>query len=169
MYDIYSNAQNDRWRFTLGKSAKGKLLTIGLNPSTATQEKADVTVAKVEVAARSNGFEGFVMLNLYPVRSTDYRLLPRVPNRKAFQANLERIEAVVASESEPVIWAAWGASIAHHSYFIEARDALFERLGRYKVKWLRFGELTAGGHPRHPSRLSYDWKFAPYVLTKGTP
>lgn len=35
MYDIYSNAKSDRWRFTLGKSGARRLITIGLNPSTA--------------------------------------------------------------------------------------------------------------------------------------
>ncbi len=165
MYDIYSNAQDDLWRFTLGKSASGKLLTIGLNPSTATQEKADVTVAKVEKAAELNGFDGFVMLNLYPVRATNYKALPRKPDRHAFESNLNRIEEIVASEKKPVIWAAWGSSIEYHSYFLEARNQLFTRLYKYKAEWLRFGDLTAGGHPRHPSRLNYAWKFAPYNIT----
>ena len=107
MYDIYSNAQDDLWRFTLGKSASGKLLTIDLNPSTATREKADVTVAKVEKAAELNGFDGFVILNLYSVRATDYKALPRKPDRQAFESNLNRIEEIVASEKTPVIWAAW--------------------------------------------------------------
>ena len=160
MYDIYHNDRNDKWRYTLGKSASGKLLTIGLNPSTATQEKADVTVAKVEKVAEMNGFDGFVMLNLYPVRNKDFKALPRKPDKKAFEQNLNRIEEIVAAEKSPVIWAAWGSSIEHHSYFVEARNQLTVRLSKYKAKWLHFGELTADGHPRHPSRLNYAWKFA---------
>lgn len=76
MYDIYSNAHDDQWRYTLGQSGKRPLLTIGLNPSTATQEKADPTVARVERIAKDKGFNGFVMLNLYPVRKTDFRKRP---------------------------------------------------------------------------------------------
>ncbi len=34
MYDIYSNNNNDSWRYTLGKSGSRTLLTVGLNPST---------------------------------------------------------------------------------------------------------------------------------------
>lgn len=165
MYDIYSNDRNDGWRYTLGRSGKNPLLTIGLNPSTATVEKSDPTVARVDRVASMNGYDGFIMLNLYPVRATDYRTLPPTADRSAFAKNLEAIEEVVANQAKPVIWAAWGRSIEHHRYFVEARDELMNRLSRHKVKWLMFGEPTLGGHPRHPSRLSYDWAFSPYKAT----
>lgn len=163
MYDIYSNDRNDEWRYTLGQSGKKPLLTIGLNPSTATMEKSDPTVTRVETVAARNGYDGFIMLNLYPVRATDYRRLPASANQAAFTKNLDAIEEVVANQSAPVIWAAWGASIEYHRYFIEARDELMDRLSQHRVKWLMFGEPTLGGHPRHPSRLSYDWRFGPYI------
>lgn len=166
MYDIYQNDRNDKWRYTLGKAGKNPLLTIGLNPSTATQEKADTTVAKAEQVALNNGYDGFVMLNLYPVRATDYRKLPATVNLEAFTKNLDAIEAVVKAQAKPVIWVAWGTSIEHHSFFTEARDQLFSRLSRYKAKWLHFGDLTADGHPRHPSRLSYGWKFSAYTTKR---
>jgi hypothetical protein len=105
MYDIYSNANKDLWRFTLGKSGRRKLLAIGLNPSIATREKSDTTMAKVEGVARRNGFDGFTMLNLYPVRSTNFQKLPYRADTEAFAENLKRIEALVASEPEPVIGA----------------------------------------------------------------
>jgi hypothetical protein len=166
MYDnsLYSSDKDDTWRYTLGKPGKSLLMTIGLNPSTATREKADTTVAKVEQVALRNGFDGFAMLNLYPVRATDYRSLPSKADQEAFNRNLEKIEELVASQPKPVIWAAWGASIKHHPYFVEARDELFARLEKYGVEWRRFGELTAKGHPRHPSRLQYAWKFEPYEV-----
>lgn len=166
MYDIYLKDRNDRWRYTLGKTGKKPLITIGLNPSTATQEKADTTVAKVEQVAVNNGYDGFVMLNLYPVRATDYRKLQKKVNPTAYAKNLDAIEAVVKAQSKPVIWAAWGTSVEHHQFFTDARDELFSRLARYKPNWLHFGELTADGHPRHPSRLSYDWKFSAFVPSK---
>lgn len=162
MYDIYHNDRNDKWRYALGKAGKNPLLTIGLNPSTATQEKADTTVAKVEQVALNNRHDGFIMLNLYPVRATNFRDLPATVNAEAFAKNLDAIEDVVKAHSKPVIWAAWGTSVKHHPFFEEARDQLFSRLSKYKANWLHFGNLTAGGHPRHPSRLSYNWKFSPF-------
>lgn len=162
-YDIYDSARDDLWRFTLGKTGARPLLVVGLNPSTATQEAADTTVAKVETVAARSGFDGFVMLNLYPVRATDYRELPADVNRQAFATNLAKIEAVVAGVPDPVLWAAWGNPVEHHSFFMDARDALRERLARYAPKWQCFGAPTTRGHPRHPSRLQYAWEFRPYA------
>lgn len=173
MYDIYSNARNNLWRFALGRGGSRKLLTIGLNPSTATREKSDTTVAKVEEVARRNGFEGFVMLNLYPVRATDFDALPFDVDAQAFSENLNRIEELVASESEPVIWAAWGEPILARDYFVSATKELFARLQKYGASWRHYGSLTNAGHPRHPSRLNYGWSFAEfdtprYVRALGT-
>ncbi|MCD1645736.1 DUF1643 domain-containing protein [Marinobacter adhaerens] len=161
MYDIYSNAREDSWRFTLGKCGKRKLLTIGLNPSTATKEKSDPTVARVQKVALNNGFDGFVMLNLYPVRATDYRTLPSKVDEEAFSENIQKIEDLIRSEKDPVIWAAWGESITYHSFFRRALTEIISRLTLLDVSWVRFGEMTASGHPRHPSRLAYSWSFSP--------
>jgi hypothetical protein len=157
MYDIYESAERDAWRFTLGKKGTKPLLVIGLNPSTATQEKSDTTVAKVEQVAITHDYDGFVMLNLYPVRATDFRTLPSAVNRKAFHANLRRIQELVASTKNPTVWAAWGSHVTYHRYFADARDALIEQFALYSVTWMRFGTLTKDGHPHHPSRLSYAW------------
>lgn len=160
MYDIYSNAKNDFWRFTLGKDGSRKIMTIGPNPSTATKEKSDTTVAKVEEVARRNSFDGFVMLNLYPIRSTNFNSLPSNVDIQAFAENLTQIEEQVASDSECVIWAAWGENIRAREYFVASAKELFLRLQKYGVTWIHFGSLTKSGHPRHPSRLSYEWSFS---------
>lgn len=173
MYDIYSNARSDSWRFTLGKDGSRKLLTVGLNPSTATKEKSDTTVAKVEGVAKRNGFDGFVMLNLYPVRSTDFNALPFDVDAEAFSENLNRIESLVAAETTSVVWAAWGENIHARTYFVAAARELFSRLQKYGTAWQHFGTLTNSGHPRHPSRLNYGWSLSNfdtrrYVQTLGT-
>ena len=88
MYDIYHSDQNDQWRYTLGRSGARPLLVIGLNPSTATQEKLDPTVTRVEKVAQQCEFDGFVMLNLYPVRATDPKDLPPRADPVAYERNL---------------------------------------------------------------------------------
>lgn len=166
MYPIYSNTHDDAWRFTLGKPGKRKLLVIGLNPSTATREKSDVTVAKVETVCRQNGFDGFVMLNLYPVRSTVIRHLPIQADMDAFDQNIAQISRVVAAEPSPVIWAAWGSNIESREYFSRACLALLESLRPYDVSWRHFGPLTKIGHPRHPSRAAYSWELGIFDATR---
>ena len=165
MFDIYHSDRNDTWRYTLGKAGRRPLLTVGLNPSTATQEKADPTVARVQKVAELHGFDGFVMLNLYPVRATDYRTLPPRVNAEAFERNLQVIEEVVGQHERPTTWAAWGSPVMHHEYFLKARDSLYVRLGTYQPAWRRLGDLTAGGHPRHASRIDYSWKFEIFDLS----
>ena len=164
MYDIYNSDQNDQWRYTLGRSGARPLLVIGLNPSTATQEKLDPTVTRVEKVAQQCGFDGFVMLNLYPVRATDPQDLPSKPAPMACERNLEEIEKIVAQYPNPTIWAAWGELVMNRPYLYRTRDQLFQRLAKYNPQWRRFGELTANGHPRHPRGLSYSWTLEPYEL-----
>ena len=159
MYDIYSSAKNDSWRYTLGKSGSRQLLVVGLNPSTATRERSDTTVAKVERVAQLHGFDGFVMLNLYPVRATDFNELPFAVDRRAYAENLRRIDALVASNPASTVWAAWGESVRARSYFIAAARDLLSRLKEKGTNCQHFGTLTLSGHPRHPSRLNYEWSF----------
>ncbi len=160
MYDIYANAKGDAWRYALGNSGSQTLLTIGLNPSSATREKADVTVARVEQAATLNGYDGFIMLNLYPVRSTDFNELPSEGNQDAISKNLAVIEELVSNTSDPVVWTAWGESIKARRYFIDSAYRLLTNSRRNPVRWVHYGPLTQSGHPRHPSRLQYAWKFS---------
>ena len=164
MYDIYHCDQNDQWRYTLGRSGARPLLVIGLNPSTATQEKLDPTVTRVEKVAQQCGFDGFVMLNLYPERATDPKDLPPKADSVAYERNLEAIEKTVAQYPTPTIWAAWGTSVVNRPYLLRARDALHERLAQYQPQWRRFGDLTVNGHPRHPLYLDYSWTLEPYEL-----
>lgn len=164
MYEIYHSEHDDQWRYTLGTIGKRPLITIGLNPSTATREKLDPTVTRVEKVAQQRGFDSFIMLNLYPVRATDPKDLTPKADPVAYERNLEAIEKIVAQYANPTIWAAWGASVVDRPYLLRARDALHERLAQYQPQWRRFGELTVNGHPRHPLHLDYSWTLEPYEL-----
>jgi len=95
MYDIYECNNHDSSRFLLGKKGSKPLIIIGLNPSTANQVKSDVTVAKVETVCLNNGYNGFVMANLYPVRSTNPRDLPERCDESLFNENIEHIIKVI--------------------------------------------------------------------------
>jgi hypothetical protein len=47
------------------------IMFIGLNPSKATQGKNDNTITKLIKITRNNGYDGFFMLNLFALISTD--------------------------------------------------------------------------------------------------
>ena len=111
MYDIYRSTADDACRFALGRSGWRTLVVVGLNPSSATREKSDPTAAKVERVARAHGYDGFVLVNLCPVRVTDSRALPSTVDGKLLAANLRAIAEVVGAVEGGTLWAAWGAPI----------------------------------------------------------
>jgi hypothetical protein len=164
MYDIYQSTADDACRFALGRSGRRTLVVVGLNPSTATREKSDPTAAKVERVARAHGYDGFVLVNLCPVRATDCRMLPVTVEPRFLTANLRAIVEVVRAVEGVTLWAAWGAPILTRSFLVGAAVAIAEHLQRLGPAWQHFGPLTVGGHPRHPSRLRYVWTFAPFDL-----
>ena len=162
MYDIYQSAADNACRFALGRSGRRTLVVVGLNPSTATREKSDPTAAKVERVARAYGYDGFVLVNLCPVRATDCRTLPATVEPGLLKANLEAIGHVAASVQDLILWAAWGAPILTRPILVSAAVAITACVERFRPGWRHFGPLTVGGHPRHPSRLSHAWTFAPF-------
>jgi hypothetical protein len=162
MYDIYRSTADDACRCALGRSGRRPLVVVGLNPSTATRERSDPTAAKVERVAQASGHDGFVLVNLCPVRATDCRTLPATVDGKLLAANLRAIVEVVGAVEGITLWAAWGAPILTRPFLLGAAVAIAEHLQRFGPAWQHFGPLTVGGHPWHPSRLSYAWRFAPF-------
>lgn len=164
MYDLYECNHTDTARFILGKNGEKKLFVIGLNPSTANKEESDTTVAKVEKVARNSGFDGFVMSNLYPLRSTDPNGLPTEVDPELFQLNIDKIIAIAQNEISPVFWAAWGGDIMLRPYLADALRTLGQTVEALNGQWVNYGELRKDGHPKHPSRLAYAWKFTPFDI-----
>lgn len=59
------------YRYILGTVGNNPLITIGINPSTVESEKMDNTLKSVERIAKGNGFDSFIMFNVYVRRATD--------------------------------------------------------------------------------------------------
>lgn len=88
MFDIYKTARNNSWRFLLGKTGQKTLTVVGLNPSTATDTQPDMAIRKIKRIVGDNGYDGFVVVNLYPVRSTIIEDLPVERDDEAHHQNL---------------------------------------------------------------------------------
>ena len=58
--DFYSE-----YRYILGTRGKNPLICIGINPSTAKPDDLDNTLKSVERTARFNGYDSFIMFNVY--------------------------------------------------------------------------------------------------------
>ena len=94
---IYSTNQNNTARFTLGETGTKIIGCIGVNPSTAEPEKLDRTIQSVKRIATTNGFDGWLMLNLYPQRATDPADLHKRANGALYERNQVEIREAVLS------------------------------------------------------------------------
>lgn len=162
---IYRKSPDNTYRYALGTKGEKTLYCIGVNPSTATPEKYDPTITRVSRTAQKMGFDSFVMLNLYPLRETNPDNLPIDSNGAVRLYNLKVINEVVKDGS--VIWAAWGDLIDSRQWLKGCRDEIIFSIQKMKkdIQWVKMGELTNNGNPRHPLYLKYQ-PFSKYLIGK---
>ena len=67
---IYAPNFYSEYRYILGTRGKTPLICIGINPSTARPDALDNTLKSVERIALGNGFDSFIMFNVYAQRAT---------------------------------------------------------------------------------------------------
>ncbi len=154
--DIYKNNDDNSLRFVLGTKGLKPLIALGLNPSTADDSKPDMTIAKIIGFASRNQYDSFIMLNLYPQRTTFPYNLDIDMNDSIHNTNIKAILDTFSGFSEINILAAWGEPIKIRSYLKQCLSDIYNSINAVKIDWWRIGEMTIGGHPRHPSRAAYD-------------
>ena len=145
------------YRYILGTRGKNPLICIGVNPSTAAPEDLDNTLKSVSRIAAGNGFDSWVMFNVYAQRATRPDDMDRQRNEQLHRENMRAFEYVLKLSDAPVVWAAWGTIITQRAYLADClRDmiALGERCG---AEWVSAGARSKkGGHPHHPLYLKKD-------------
>ncbi len=77
---LYERTTDNYARFVLGTIGNNPLICFGINPSTAEPGNLDPTINYVSSIATSNGFDCFVMLNVYPQRATNPNSLLKLRN-----------------------------------------------------------------------------------------
>lgn len=147
------------YRYILGTKGKNPLICIGINPSTAAPDDLDNTLKSVSRIASHNGFDSWIMFNVYAQRATnpddmDQRLNVRLhkENMRAFSYILSGVE----KPNRPAVWAAWGTIIEKRPYL---KDCVMDmvRIGKqYDAQWLCAGNCSKKGHPHHPLYLKKD-------------
>ncbi len=162
---IYAPNFYSEYRYILGTRGQRPLICIGINPSTAEPDHLDNTLKSVERIALGNGFDSFIMFNVYAQRATNPDAMEKVYNPLLHQENLEAFRYVLSISQKPAIWAAWGAIIEKRNYLPECvRDMV--TLGQaYDATWYCAGAITKKGHPHHPLYLRKDEKLKPFDIT----
>ena len=161
-YDIqkwlYAPNFYSEYRYILGTRGKNPLICIGINPSTAEPDNLDNTLKSVERIALGNGFDSFIMFNVYAQRATDPDAMERKCNMALHRENLEAFRYVLSISEKPAVWAAWGAIIEKRDYLADCVRDMVAVGQEYGASWYCAGAITKKGHPHHPLYLRKDEK-----------
>ena len=154
---IYENDQDNQIRYVLGTKGTKPLLCFGINPSTAKPDNLDNTLKSVERLARSNDFDSWIMMNVYPQRATDPNNVHPEINNEIHRKNLAFIERII-SGNKTIIWAAWGTLIEKRPFLIKCLTDICNLSIKYDCKWVSIGKESKLGHPHHPLYLNANEK-----------
>ena len=167
-YDIekwlYAPNFYSEYRYILGTRGKNPLICIGINPSTAEPDNLDNTLKSVERIALGNGFDSFIMFNVYAQRATNPDAMEKVYNPLLHKENLEAFRYVLSISQRPAIWAAWGAIIEKRKYLPECVRDMVAVGQEYGATWHCAGAITKKGHPHHPLYLRKDEKLKDFPI-----
>ena len=144
------------YRYILGTRGANPLICIGINPSTAAPDALDPTLQSAQRIALSNGYDSFLMFNVYAQRATRPDDMESTLNFELHQENQKAFTYLLSLSKHPAIWAAWGNIIQKRSYLFDCmRD--FAALGnRAGAQWFTAGPPLKSGHPHHPLYLRRD-------------
>ena len=165
-YDIekwlYAPNFYSEYRYILGTRGKNPLICIGINPSTARPDALDNTLKSVERIALGNGFDSFIMFNVYAQRATSPDDMEKEYNPLLHKENLEAFRYVLSISDKPAIWAAWGAIIEKRKYLPQCVADMLAISREYDAEWFCAGPISKKGHPHHPLYLRKDEKLKPF-------
>ena len=165
-YDIskwlYAPNFYSEYRYLLGTRGQKPLICVGINPSTARPDALDNTLKSVERIALGNGFDSFLMFNVYAQRATNPDTMERVCNPLLHRENLEAFRYLLSLSPSPAVWAAWGAIIEKRPYLPGCVRDLVREGEEKGTRWYCAGAVTKKGHPHHPLYLKKDEKLRPF-------
>lgn len=161
---LYVPNHYGEYRYILGTRGEKPLICVGVNPSTAAPDDLDNTLKSVERVALHNGYDSFIMFNVYAQRATRPEDMERVCNAALHGENMRAFDYALSLDraGAPAVWAAWGAVIEKRDYLPRCvRDmiAVGEKRG---ARWFSAGKRTKAGHPHHPLYLKKDSPLEPF-------
>lgn len=152
------------YRYILGTLGSRPLICVGINPSTAAPDALDPTLQSVERIARSNGYDSFLMFNVYAQRATLPDDMEPEGNPVLHEENCRAFTYLLSRSPRPSIWAAWGNLIEKRPY-LRAYVRNFASLGRsVGARWYTAGPPLKSGHPHHPLYLKADTPLLPFDM-----
>lgn len=146
------------YRYILGTRGEKPLICVGINPSTAAPDDLDNTLKSVERVAHHNGFDSFIMFNVYAQRATNPDDMEPVCNAALHAENMKAFAHALSLDrtGAPAVWAAWGTIIEKRDYLPACVRDMIALGSRYNARWYSAGKKSKKGHPHHPLYLRKD-------------
>ena len=159
---LYAPNFYSEYRYILGTRGKTPLICVGINPSTAKPDDLDNTLKSVQRIAAGNGFDSFLMFNVYAQRATRPDDMERQCNLRLHEENMKAWRYLLSLAKEPAVWAAWGAIIEKRKYLPRCVADMLSISREYDARWFCAGAISKKGHPHHPLYLRKDEKLKPF-------
>ena len=161
---LYVPDHYSEYRYLLGTRGQRPLICVGINPSTAIPDRLDNTLKSAERIALHNGYDSFVMFNVYAQRATDPDDMERELNPVLHRENMKAFSWLLSqSITPPDIWAAWGAIIEKRPYLPACVLDMAAIGQQFNARWVTAGPRSKAGHPHHPLYLKKDSPLAPFT------
>jgi len=146
------------YRYILGTRGTKPLICVGINPSTAAPDDLDNTLKSVERIALGNGYDSFIMFNVYAQRATDPDDMELTYNQTLHAENMKAFDYILSLDADgsPAVWAAWGTIIEKRDYLPECVRDMIEIGQTRNARWFSAGKKSKKGHPHHPLYLRKD-------------
>ena len=136
---------------------------MGINPSTAAPNALDPTLKSAERIAHSNGYDSFLMFNVYAQRATRPDDMEKTRNEWLHDENMKAFRYLLSLSGErPAVWAAWGAIIEKRPYLADCVREMAIIAAEAGAVWLHAGPLSVKGHPHHPLYLKSTTPLEPF-------
>ena len=159
---LYAPNFYSEYRYILGTRGKNPLICVGINPSTAKPDDLDNTLKSVQRIAQGNGFDSFLMFNVYAQRATRPDDMEKQCNLRLHEENMKAWRYLLSLAKEPAVWAAWGAIIEKRKYLPRCVADMLAISREYDASWFCAGAISKKGHPHHPLYLRKDEKLKPF-------
>lgn len=161
---LYVPNHYSEYRYILGTRGRRPLICVGINPSTAAPDALDPTLQSAQRIALANGYDSFLMFNVYAQRATRPDDMEPALNPALHAENRKAFRYLLSLSERPAVWAAWGNIIRKRAYLMDCMRDFAADGEAAGARWFTAGPLLKSGQPHHPLYLRGDTQLVDFDI-----